>query len=799
MEKIPFNLSWKRTSMIDGEGVMGVSTASVKTVDLPDDYVIDSKRSKEAVGGAFSGYFRGGSAIYQKKLEIPEEWEGKNILLSIDGVYQTSEVVCNTERIAFHAYGYSPYCVDLTPWLKKENTIEISTENHQPNSRWYSGGGVYRQVHLLVGGKYYLHPWSVFVETPVITKEKALVKVSFGITNSTARNASVTIKLVIKKEEKLVAEAFTAEVLAFAGKETCDHILVDVPEPVLWDLENCNLYEAKISLYEGEELIDTHSQSFGIRRLEFSVEEGMKLNGREITMKGACFHHDHGLLGAAAYPAAEERKLRIIKELGYQAIRTSHNPVSETFLDLCDRLGLLVLEEAFDTWLKPKTGNDYAIHFRDHWQEDLTAMVRRDRNHPCIFAWSVGNEIKEMEGSSLGVEIVKNLADCVHSLDLTRPVTVGQHGIIDYERAGIDVEDFDFNKLQGNYWTNPGEYNGEDVWGKQTERHFAKLDLAGYNYLSPRYEKDRVRYPHRIILATETHPFYMYEYWTKALEASNCIGDFIWTAYDNIGEAGSGRTAYDEKNNGFLGEYPWLSNSQGDCDLDGNRRPQSYYHKILWGMDKGIHLFSYDPIHYGKYSRGTGWHWNDVSRNWTFGEEYLGKAIRIEAYADCEEVEFILNGKSIGRKEPEKYIASLDTIYERGLLEAVAYQNGREIARDRLETTGEPARLVLLPEKTIIRADGLDLAFVKVEVRDGQNRLVTGQSVEIAAACPGARLWMGSGNPCTEENYGTGRRYSWQGKALLAVGAVTEGKEIELQVWAEGLKPERLTLKSLGS
>ena len=783
MKKIPFNFDWERECTIDSEELFFLPNKPIEAVNLPDDYIINTKRNPKSVGGAFAGYYNGGSALYRKKFTLPQEWKDKTVILDVDGAYQTSEVIINTERVDFNAYGYSPFCVNLTPWLCEKNTLEIMTENHQPNSRWYSGGGLFRQVHMLVGGDCYLHPWSVHITTPEIMSDKAVIKVEFGVTNTTRANKQLTIKLVIRNNGEEVSAEKTS-LYSFAGKETNGCIMAEVLNPHLWDTESPQMYEAELIIIDGEEIVDTHLQSFGIRKLEFSVEYGMKLNGKNIKLRGGCFHHDHAALGAAAYPAAEERKLRILKDLGYNAVRTSHNPPSYTFLDLCDKLGILVLDEAFDCWLKPKTGNDYSRHFRDNWKRDLTAMVRRDRNHPCIFAWSIGNEIPEVEGSKMGVEITRQLADCVRSLDLSRPVTIGQHGVVNYERAGIDIENFDFNKLQAQKMIDPGVIDGVDVWGEQTERHFELLDIAGYNYMYARYSKDAIRYPRRIILATETSPTQMYSYWTECAKAPNCIGDFIWTAYDNIGEAGTGRVVYDEKDYAFLQPYPWLSNSQGDCNLDGDRRPQSFYHKILWGLDDGIHLFSYHPKHYGKWCGGTGWNWHDVSREWTYENEYIGKGIKVEAYADCDEVEFILNGKSIARVEPVEYIAEADLQYERGVLEAVAYKNGKEIARDVLESTGEPAELVLIPEKTEIKADGYDLAFVRLELHDSEGRLVTNTSVEVSVQA-NSRMWLGSGNPCTDEDYGTGKRRTWQGKALIIVGAERKCTDIEITVTSD--------------
>lgn len=782
MKKILFNKDWECISHIDVSG-----EKAKRSVNLPDDYIINSHRSPNAISGAFSGYYNGGTGTYIKKFDLPDEWRGKTVLLYVDGAYMRTNVVINTEYIKSNMYGYSPFSADLTPWLKDKNVLRLETTNHQPNSRWYTGGGVYRQVYMLIGDEQYFPPEDMFITTPIIEKNKAVVRVDLGIANTAPQNASVTVCADIYFGDALIT-AKIMNMTAYAGKTTKDHMLIDIYAPMLWSVDEPNLYTAVIRIERDGKIIDEHSENFGIRSIEFDTQNGMRLNGQRIKLRGGCMHHDHGMLGAAAYPAAEERKIRILKDLGYNAIRTSHNHVSSTFLDICDRVGMLVLAEAFDNWVRPKRTNDYSVSFRDCWQRDLSAMILRDRNHPCIFAWSIGNEVEEVLGGENGVILTKQLSDCVRSIDSTRPVTIGQYCIINYERAGINIRDYNFEKLQGEFSARPGELDGVDYWGAQTERAYAQLDIAGYNYAWPRYSLDAQRYPHRIIMATETHPYTMYDYWKAAEENNNCIGDFIWTAFDNLGEAGTGRVTYDPEDKQFSGAYPWLANYQGDVALDGSRQPQSYYHKILWGMDKGIHLFSYNPEHFGREGVGTGWHWRDVTREWTYDDKYIGRDITVEAYADCDKVEFILNGESVAVVDVQRYIATADIKYQKGRIEAVAYKDGAEIARDSIETTGRPHTLMLAPEKDTISADGLDLAFVRAIVLDDMGRTVTNVPVEISAKLDGVgQVWIGSGNPCTEENYGTGQRFSWQGSVIIAVGASYEKGISELTVTADGI------------
>ena len=548
------------------------------------------------------------------------------------------------------------------------------------------------------------------------------------------------------------------------------------------------------------EVYDSYSESFGIRKIEIDAENGMRVNGNPVKLRGGCIHHDNTLLGACAYPKAEERKIRILKEAGYNAIRTAHNPPSRAMLDVCDRLGMYVLDESFDCWVTGKNGNDYHLYFEDWWKRDTRAMVLRDRNHPCIYSWSIGNEISEMMGLDSGAKWSKLQADYIRSLDPTRPVTAALHSIINFSKAGIDLGGMDFHKLQGQSGGPQGILDGIDHWGEQTSASLEPLDIAGYNYLHTRYEHDAEKFPGRVIHATETHPLTTYDYWQAMLKNNRVIGDFIWTAYDNLGEAGAGRVIWDRedpKERGFMGSYPWLSCYQGDMDLDGDRRPQSYYRKIMWGLDDGIHLFTTHPSHTGKPFYGSGWHWPDVKMTWTFGKEYIGKPVKVDAYCDCDEVEFFVNGRSVGKAVPEKLIASLETPYEPGVLEVMALRGGKECARNRLITASAPAKILLEPDRTVITADGLDLCFIHATILDSDNVQVVTSDIELYAKVEGAGILagFGSGNPCTPENYGTGRRFVFDGRALLCVRAGREPGEIRVEIGAEGFKPQVLTIE----
>ncbi len=826
----------KKTAFLDGwtrerfGPIARTPALDKKEVNLPDDFIVDTQRRPEAVGAAYTGYFEGGIAYYRKEFTLPEEWRGKNVFLYVDGAYMNSQVTLNMEYIGKNPYGYSPFYVELTPWLSEQNRLEIATRCCQPNSRWYSGGGLYRQVEIWLGDSLYIHPWSVQVLTEALEgigtdgsgpkARKARLRLSFGVTSQKAHNAEITVRARIyavgtavrdslrqdcgQSPDKDFAGGFVCEreiqMTALAGKETPEVMRLEMENVRLWDTESPFLYAVLLTVEREGKEIDRHVQEFGLRSLSFDAKEGMCLNGRKIKLRGGCIHHDNASLGACAYPAAERRKIRILKEQGFNAVRTAHNPVSFTFLNLCDRMGMLVLEEAFDCWERRKTENDYHSFFAEWWEQDLSAMVLRDRNHAGIFAWSVGNEIPEFTGSRRGLAIVRELAACVRSLDVSRPVTLGQHAVLNQQLLGARTN-LTFEQLQAVVPEEPGVVDGVDYWDLWTASGWEQLDLAGYNYIWPRYASDGLKHPARVIMGTEIHPSMLYDYWKAVLENDNCIGDFVWSAMDYLGEAGTGRVEWDPArfDKSFVGEFPWLSNSQGDIDLDGNVRPQGCYHKILWGLDEGVYLFVRHPEHTDQEYWGTGWHWEDVSREWPYGEEYRGKMVNVYAYGDCDEVEFFLNGKSMGKMAPERFIASITIPWEPGTLEAAAFRNGKRTALDRLETVGKTEQITILPEQNRILADGLELAFVKIELRDKAGRLVTGDDREVSVTVtgPGVLVGLGSGNPCTPENYGTGRRLTWRGRALAVIRGETQPGRICLTVSAEGLPETAVTVEAV--
>ena len=704
-----------------------------------------------------------------------------------------AEVTCNGDLLALHPYGYTPFTVDLSPVLRPAgNSLSISTDSVQPSSRWYSGGGLYRQVSLLVGGACYLHPWGVFLRTIRVDAGAATILCTAEVTNpGAARNLTLRLRF----DGAVLGET----ALQAASGRTAAALSVTLPAPRLWSADDPQLYRVALELLEGGAVLDVHALDFGVRVIEIDSRRGMRVNGQPVKLRGGCVHHDNSLIGARALPRAEQRKVEKLKAAGYNAIRCAHNPPSTALLEACDRLGMYVLDESFDAWRVGKNARDYHLYFEQWWQTDTAAMVRRDRNHACVYGWSIGNEISEMNGSSNGAHWARVQADFVRALDPTRPVSSSMNHFVfprNMNRATM-MHTTDMREELRNPTVSNGFAGDFDYWDEATQETIPPLDIVGYNYLWPRYAIDAKKHPDRVIHATETHAWHMYDYWQAVKDNDNCIGDFTWTATDNLGEGGAGRVLW-ELDGGFaglIGGWPWLSCYQGDLDLDLRRRPQSYYRGIVWGLDRGIYLFSTHPDKTGKPFYGMGWHWADVRPDWGFGSAYVGKPVQLEAYCDCDEVELLVNGVSAGRVRPERYKAIFTVPYAPGIVEAVAYRDGREAARTRLETPDAPVQVILEPDRPVIHADGMDLCYVTVRVADAQGRTVVCDNIRLTAeAAGGALLGFGSGNPCTEENY-TNERNVFGGYALVCLRADRAPGEIHLTVSGAGLTPGTLTVE----
>lgn len=780
MKHLELNHGW--TFYENDEG-MGFNFGRIEgtPVTLPHDFIIKKPRKADAAGGPANGYFGEGQGNYKLELDAPAEWQGKTVLLDVDGAYMNAEVMLNSQLLSIHPYGYTPFLTDLTPALRfdsKKNNLRVTTQSRQPSSRWYSGGGLYRSVGLWVGEPIHIRPWDVFVTTKEANAENATVQMKVTVTNTTGQEKQAVVKgRLVDAAGKIVAEV--SEHVTIPAGAAVAMLTLAVTAPHLWNLEDPYLYTWQAEVETEDAICDLTEGTCGIRTIAISVERGFELNGQSIKLKGGCLHHDNGLAGACAYPKAEERKIQILKSVGYNAVRISHYPPSLAMLEVCDRLGMLVLDEAFDVWRLSKVPMDYHLYFEDWWERDIEYMVMRDRNHPCVITYSIGNEIGERDGSSNGAYWSRKLADKVRSLDDTRFVLSALCGVFeDPEEGGSN---FDANAVAPDLNT--------DSWADRTKEFVEPLDIVGYNYLYARYEGDHEKFPDRIMMGTETHSLTTWENWQAVMAHQYVLGDFIWTAVDYLGEVGVGKVYWEDDPSpfAFMTPYPWRTSWQSDIELTGEQRPQSCFREIMWGRKDKAALYTTHPNRYGMKCHSTDWSWADVNDSWTFEEEYIGKPVKAEVYGAGDEAEFILNGRSLGRSPFEKMKAFLDVPYEKGTLEAVVYEQGQEISRCSLTTVGEPVKLMLRAEEDSLKADGRDLCYIHVDIVDAQGRRLPADERKLTCHVEGAELVaIGSGNPCTEDPIGENWCHAYRGTAVILLKTLQTGN-VTVTVEAEGL------------
>lgn len=741
-------------------------------IDIPHDWSIGMDRSPDNPCGSSGGFFPNGMGWYRKTLSIPSTWQGKTILIEFEGVYMNAEVWINGNFLGRHPYGYTSFTFDLSPYLDfsgGENTLDVSVDNAaQRNSRWYSGSGIYRHVWLWVGDTIHIAHWGTYITTPHVSPEAASVIVRNSICNTSDMAQQITLQTYLRAQDGTVVGQDKA-CFSLDGHQIHDFSQTfTVHSPHLWSTASPYLYVAASQLIVDDQTTDKVQTPFGIRSLEYSAEKGFLLNGTPTLLKGGCVHHDNGVLGAASFDRAEERKVEVLKQSGYNAIRCAHNPPAPGFLDACDRLGMLVIDEAFDCWREGKNAYDYHVSFEDWWQRDLDSMLVRDRNHPSIIMWSIGNEVLERAGHSGGIQIARELADYVRQVDPTRPVTSAING-------------------------------GHDRWPwEQTDAVFDALDVGGYNYQLAQYLPDHERVPSRIMVGTESTAGEAFDHWMAVLENPFVIGDFVWTSLDYLGEAGIGRVHYGEPKRFFLGDYPWHQANCGDLDLCGVKRPQSYYRDILWHHGEKIHIFVHDPVPEGKTPQITYWGWPEVSKRWTW-PGYEGQVFTVDVYAACDEVELLLNGVSIGKKpatKTERYIATFHVPYAAGALTAIGYNNGSPVIRSTLATTGEPAKITLSADRETLQAETVDLSYITVDIvdADGNRHYGADQPVFFTVKGEGILLAVGNGNPTSTENYAGHSRRTYQGRCLVVVKTNGSPGEIHLRAMADGLESAEILL-----
>jgi beta-galactosidase len=792
MQKQLFDAGWEWT---DEPGSFPAPPQNWRPVTLPHDASISKPRDHQNPTGSSGGFAWSGVVAYRKRLEVPAGWRERSVQLEFEGVYMNAQVLVNGNVAAFHPYGYTSFLVDIGPHLiyEADNEITVVVNNSaQPNSRWYSGTGIYRHVWLRTGAGVHIQPWGVCVTTPQVASAASSVAVSTEVANVTGDAAEIVLRTtVLDSAGKPVGMTATPVEISAHSVATVDQALT-VTDAKLWSIDTPYLYTLTSQVLAGSEVLDAEATIFGMRSIAVDAKNGFQLNGAPLKMRGGCVHHDHGLLGAAGYDRAEERKVELLKAAGFNAIRSAHNPPAPAMLDACDRLGMLVIDETFDSWRMAKNPNDYHLYFEDWWQRDTESMVKRDRNHPSVIMWSIGNEVPERTGVSDGYVWCKKQADYVRSLDNTRPVTAALATLFEETVGTVDVEAGELEDFFESHNRAPAD-SQSDRWGTLTAPFLTSLDVAGYNYMNGRYEFDQTRFPARVICGTETFPLRAYATWHDTARLPNVIGDFVWTALDYRGESGLGKIHVDAPAGLFFARDPWpfhLANC-GDLDICGFKRSQSYFRDILWGVRKAPYVGVLDPQLYGKKLSFTPWGWEPVSDNWTFpGCE--GRQTRVEVYSADDEVELIVNGVSLGRRPAgaaSENKAVFEATYQPGTIFAVGFTGGRETGRTELKTASAPSALRLTPDRTAIRAEYGDLAYITAEIVDRDGVVVKSAELEVSVEVSGAGdlIAVGTAAPVSEESCAGHRATAFEGRLLAIVRSTGEAGEVRVRAGAEGL------------
>lgn len=787
-----WNDNWKFWVDKDSFALVWDIPEIARDITLPHDAMIEKPAHADSLNGGNTGFRDGDIYTYVKMLHAPEEYKEKTVTLKFEGVYMNAFVYVNGQLAAKSPFGYTTFYAPLNDFLKygEDNEIRVQVRaGAMTNSRWYSGAGIYRDVYFLESGLTHIVPEGVQVKTENADDAYATLRVATELENKTAVPQDLVIETVIKDDEENVVAKECTFATIFAGENRTLKQRILVENPKLWSAENPKLYTFETKVYENteaKELLDEAVDTFGIRTLAVDAKRGFRVNGKTVNLRGGCIHHDSGLLGAATYEDAQYRQILKMKEAGFNAIRMSHHPMAPAMLRACDEIGMYVMDETFDMWNRLKSNYDYGLYFQEWWEKDVTAMVRKDYNHPSVVLYSVGNEIPEI-GTDKGAQTCQELSDKIRSLDDTRYTLASINGvfaagdkvdqIVADVVAGLSAE----GKIDGNvndFMSLMDGHMDEIVVHKtiseRLEKACAGVDIAGYNYMTARYEQDGKAYPNRVIVGSETYPPEIARNWELVERLPHVIGDFTWTGWDYIGEAGVGIPAYKWGEGGFGAAFPAQLAYPGDFDITGFRRPASYYREAVFGLRKKPYIAVQNPTHYGEFLIKTPWVISDAATSWNW-DGMEGKPAIVEVYAQGDEVELLLNGTSLGKKAAGKeagFRTLFETTYEPGILTAISYENEHEIGRNELVTAGRERTLCVEKEEYVgLKNAKQELVYVQVEMRDQNGVLVADDNQKITLSVDGEVevLGFGSGNPKPNYNFNEGVTELFGGRAQIIV------------------------------
>jgi beta-galactosidase len=764
-EKKNFDFDWKFSLGDDTEAKNPDFDDSYwEAVQLPHDWSIKQPVSKENAGEGWMagsmGYLPGGIGWYRKGFTLPKSYEGKKVVIQFDGVYHQSDVYINGKHLGFHPYGYTTFEYDLTPYLnyEGENTIAVRVDHSDsPSSRWYSGSGIYRHVWLKVTNPVHVATWGTYITTPDISENEAKVSIATTIENSGQNPMEVLVEnQIFDKQGKKVTVEKSKLQIGKSNQETLQQSF-KLQKPQLWSIEEPSLYTMETTVKVNGKTVDHYKTSFGVRDIRFDADKGFFLNGKNIKMKGMCLHPDAGSLGTAVPDQSYRRRLQILKEFGVNAIRCSHNPPTTEFLDMCDSLGFVVIDEAFDKW---KSGY-YAKYFDTSWKQDIEAMVLRDRNHPSIVLWSIGNETREQyDKTDEGTKRAMMLWDHVHELDPTRLVSAALQP--DKSRT----------------------YNSNG---------FAQaLDVVGYNYQEQWMEDEKRQFPDRIMYMSEAYPYYRgkgSEYkafypvnpWYDVTNNDFIFGQFIWAGVDYLGESSGWPST------------GWVTSPFDVCMFE---KPSAAFHRSVWNEEPMVSIAVADQaldIDPGKPH----WSWPFLASHWNF-PQYKGQVIHVQTTTNCDSVELTLNGESLGiHKTSEFPNNTIDWYvpYEEGKIEAKGYNGDKEVAFYELKTSGKPSKILLSADRTQLTADGQDLSHITINMVDAQGVVVPNADQEITVEVVGKGRLLGIDNgDLRTDSFARNSIDTYFGKALLTVQSSRSKGDIKVIVKTKGLPDEVISI-----
>jgi beta-galactosidase len=812
MTRLDFNRSWSYRSRLTAfQELAGAAGDEWTDVTLPHDAIISTLRRPDVERGEASGYFAGGSFEYRKRFLVPDEARGDQMFLEFDGVYRDAMIYVNDSLAGQHAFGYSRFVVRIDPYLRfgAENEIRVECRAHL-DSRWYAGAGIHRDVHLIQKPAVHIAIDGVRVITPAIENDLAVVEVAVNVQNSGTFTSTLRLNAAIVDGDGVAVAKGSSPVTLLPSQAGIVRQRLCVTDPTLWSVEVPSLYSVRLELIDGEYISDVEDVTFGIRSLQLDPRKGLRLNGEEVKLRGACIHSDNGPIGAASIARAEERRIQTLKDAGFNAIRSAHNPMSSSLLDACDRIGMLVIDETFDVWTSGKSDFDYAFDFPEWWERDVEALVAKDFNHPCVIFYSIGNEIPET-GDPIGATWGRRLAEKVRSLDPTRFVTNGINGFVsilsflpDMRQQGENTSaEGGVNGLMDGFGETMDRIQSSELVTTHTEESFGTLDVAGMNYGEGRYELDRELFPNRVIVGSETWPKRIDRNWALVRNNSHVIGDFTWTGWDYLGETGIGVVQYSDRSragSAFATEYPGLTAWCGDIDITGQRRPISYYRETVFGLRRSPYIVVHRPENHGKrVAMATLWSWSDAIASWTW-EGFEGKPITVEVYSNSDEVELLIDGAAAARAsvgQARAFRADFELEYQPGELCAVAYTDGVETGRSSLRTAADDLCLIAETDRRELRADTGDLAFVSLVLTDGRGIVHTGRDRQVSVSLSGPATLQGlaSANPVTEEGFTSPIHQTFDGKALAVVRPEAPG-EITVTAETEGCPTTSVMLQA---